>query len=485
MLKHRHIDRIVLGFMALAVLVTVLFSQGEALGLRPADATPGYVDRLFDDSRVHTIDIRMENWDGFIAASAAKEYVPVTLAIDGEEYHNVGLRTKGNSSLRVTNKYDYWRHSFKVEFDHYVRGQYYHGLDKFSLDCSFQDNSYMKSTLTYELMHYMQVPASLTSYVWITVNGADWGLYIAIEEPEEAYARRNWGRRHGQLYKPGYRSLHDENADVQLRYVDEDPESYDNIFRNARFKTSRADRQRVIDALRVLASGENLASAIDVDTVLRYFVAQVFVVNLDSYLGPTAHNYFLYEEDGILTILPWDYNLAFATYSLGMPNPVNDACLYVNYPINTPASGEVMRKRPLYHNVMKNQDYFRQYRAYFDELISNFFESGLFEAWFDMTAARIAPYVERDPTAYRSYRHHQLAVATLREFCLLRAASIRGQLDGTIPATIRGQAADGSALIDASGIWLPDMGHVSDFHFGRDSDERFENGGLDTAPAGP
>ena len=51
------------------------------------------------------------------------------------------------------------------------------------------------------------------------VNGEDWGLFLAIEEPEEAFARRDFGPDHGQLYKPDYRSLNDENADVHLRYT--------------------------------------------------------------------------------------------------------------------------------------------------------------------------------------------------------------------------------------------------------------------------
>ena len=40
------------------------------------------------------------------------------------------------------------------------------------------------------------------------------------------------------------------------------------------------------------------------DQVLRYFTVQVFVMNWDSYLGRTGHNYFLYEEDGVISMLP-------------------------------------------------------------------------------------------------------------------------------------------------------------------------------------
>ena len=116
---------------------------------------------------------------------------------------------------------------------------------------------------------------------------------------------------------------------------------------------------------------------------------------MDSYLGKTGHNYFLYEEDGILSILPWDYNLAFATYSLGMPNPINDSNLYVNYPIDTPASGEIMKNRPLYHHLMLNNEYFRQYRTYFDYFITEYFESGYFENEVDKVTEMISPYVKK------------------------------------------------------------------------------------------
>ena len=155
----------------------------------------------------------------------------------------MGLRAKGNNSLRLTEEYGLSRYSLKLEFDHYVDGGNYHGLDKFSLDASFQDNSYLKTYLVYDMMDYMEVPAPLCSYAWVTVNGQPWGLFLAIEEPEEAFARRNFGPDHGALYKPDYRSLNAENADVALRYIGDDPAAYPNIFDNAKFDTDVADRE--------------------------------------------------------------------------------------------------------------------------------------------------------------------------------------------------------------------------------------------------
>ena len=461
MLRTKHIDLICIAVMMLAVIATLLFMNGEAFGLTAASSAPGYEARLFDKTKVHTVDILMEDWDAFLETAAKEEYAPCTLVIDGEKFSNVGLRAKGNNSRRLTEKYGLERYSLKVEFDHYEYGSY-HGLDKFSLDSSFQDNSYMKTWITYDMMNHMDIPTPLCSWAWVRVNGEDWGLFLAVEEPEEAFAKRNFGNDYGQLYKPDYRKLDAENADVHLRYTDDDFDSYDNIFRHAKFDPTDADKQRLIDALKILSTGESLETAIDVDEVLRYFTVQVFVVNMDSYLGRTGHNYFLYEQDGILQILPWDYNLAFATYSLGMPDPINDSTLYVNYPINTPASGEIMRKRPLYHNLMKNNEYYEQYHKYFDYLIESYFESGYFTDFAEETADMIAPYVGKDPTAFCSYADWQLGAKTIRNFCLLRAESVRGQLDGTSPSTIAAQAENKSNFIDASSIWLPDLGEIAD-----------------------
>lgn len=464
---HENIGIISIALMMLAVFFSFCLMSIKADTKNTGSAMLDYENRLFDKTYVHTIDIQIDDWNQFVDSAEDEEYHICNLVIDGEEFQGVGIRAKGNNSKRLTKKYGLDRYSLKVEFDHYIKNNYYYGLDKFSLDSSFQDNAYMKNWIVYDMMDFMGVPAPLCSYTWVTVNGEDWGLFLSIEEPEEAFVRREFGDNYGKLYKPDYKSLKAENADVALRYTDDNFESYDNIFRKAKFDITREDKNRLIQALKILSTGENLETAINVDEVLRYFTVQVFVINLDSYLGKTGHNYFLYEKDGILSILPWDYNLAFGTYSLGMPNPVNDAELYVNYPINTPASGEIMLKRPLYHNLMKNQEYFEQYHRYFEQFIAEYFESGYFGNFISETKEMIDFYVEKDPTAFCSYEDYLLAVDTIEEFCLLRAKSVRGQLEGTIPSTIKAQSESKSNFVDASNVWLPDMGEIKDLKDGK------------------
>ncbi len=460
MIRHRLVDQICLAGLVVALMITALLSVWASVQEENGVAM-AYETRLFDDTRVHTIDITIDDWGALIEEAQEERYVPCTLTIDDEVFRQVGIRAKGNNSLRLTSEYELTRYSLKVEFDHYLPQGNYHGLDKLSLDASFQDNSYLKTVLAFDMMRFMGVPTPLCSYAWVRVNGEDWGLFLAVEECEEAFAGRNFGWDHGVLYQPDYRSLNDENADVALRYIDEQPSSYPNIFDHAKTPMVHSDQRRLIESLRKLSQGE-VTTAVHTDEVLRYFVVQVFVMNWDSYLGHTGHNYILYEEEGRLWMLPWDYNLAFGTYALGMSDPIRDPNVLINYPIDTPAEGSIMRQRPLYHELMKEDALFAQYHSLFSSFLADYFDSGRFEALLQEKEALIAPYVKKDPTAFCSYADHQLAVDTLRQVCQKRKESIQGQLEGRYPSTLAQQQAQPDVGVDAAMIDLRALGDFDD-----------------------
>ena len=458
------IEKLLLALGLLALLAVVLLLAPDLGGASEAD----YVLALFDRSRVHEIDLAIEDFAAFLAAAPQEAYIPCRVTIDGRRMENVGLRAKGNNSLRLTEEYGLARYSLKLEFDHYVPGGNYLGLDKLSLDASFQDNSYLKTYMALDMMDFLGVPSPLCSFAFVTVNGVDFGLYLALEEPEESFARREFGARHGQLYKPDYRRLADENADLALRDCGSDPANYPAIFENALLPYREADARRLVRAIQAL-SGPDPGAAVDVETVLRYFAVQSFVMNWDSYIGPTGHNYLLYEKNGKLAMLPWDYNLAFGTYALGMSEPIREAETLINYPVFTPWEGEVMRNRPLYHNLMLQDEIFARYREVLDEFLRTYMESGRFAAVLTEVSARIAPYVERDPTAFCSAADHALAVETLGEICRLRAESLRGQLDGRYPATLAAREAAPGAGVDCAHVRIEDLGDFDDLRSARKS----------------
>ena len=559
MSTHKHIDKICCIVLALTLVVTIVFMCGESLGIEASARSLGYENRLFSMNKVHTIDIIIDDWDSFISTAQSEEYSVCSVVIDGEAIKNVGIRGKGNTSLSRVSSMDSERYSFKIEFDQYDNTQNYHGLDKLSLNNVIQDNTYMKDYLVYQMMNEFGVNAPLCSYAYITVNGEDWGLYLAVEGVEDAFLQRNYGTNYGELYKPDSLSFgggrgngmdfdisdfmgengdfsfssnnnsgsfdisdfmngngnfdisdfgnmsnmfpgmsfgSEENSssegrpsredmgeidfdrgfdmsnmggmfgmgssDVKLQYIDDDPNSYSNIFNNAKTDITEADQNRLIASLKQLSAYENLEDVVDMEQVLRYFVVHNFVVNDDSYTGSMIHNYYLYEEDGQLSMIPWDYNLAFGTFQgSNATSSVNDSI------------DDVLSDRPMQAWIFSDEAYTEQYYALYAEMLS---EVDI-QAIIDNAYALIAPYVEKDPTAFCSYEEFENGVTALKQFCELRMESVRLQLDGS------------DETVDASGLTISDMctmggGMGGGFGGGRDSFDS-ENGISSSIPQNP
>ena len=198
-----------------------------------------------------------------------------------------------------------------------------------------------------------------------------------------------------------------------------------------------------------MSEESDIESTVDVEEVIRYFVVHNFLVNGDSYTGQMIHNYYLYEKDGQLSMIPWDYNLAYGSFMGGQ------ASSSVNSPIDTPVSGD-MSDRPMISWIFDSDEYTEQYH----ELFSEFIGSVDFEELILETAELIDKYVEKDPTKFCTYEEFRKGVEAITQFCTLREESVSGQLDGSIPATTDGQKADSSALIDTNGLNTSDMGSM-------------------------
>ena len=244
--------------------------------------------------------------------------------------------------------------------------------------------------------------------------------------------------------------------DTALLYTDDAYSSYQNIFDNAKTDITDSDKDRLIASLQQLNAQENLEEVVDVEEVIRYFVVHNFVCNFDSYTGSMIHNYYLYEEDGQLSMIPWDYNLAFGGF-MGS----SDATALVNYPIDTPVSGGTVDSRPMLAWIFSSEAYTQLYHQYFSQFLEVWFANDTFTQTLEQVVELIAPYVEKDPTKFCTTEEFQAGVEALEDFCLLRAQSVQGQLEGTIPSTDDGQSEDSSSLVDASSVDISAMGTMN------------------------
>lgn len=239
-----------------------------------------------------------------------------------------------------------------------------------------------------------------------------------------------------------------------LEYTTDEISSYGSIFNNVVGKGSEADYKRVITALKALSEGENLETYFDIDRILRYFAAHTIVVNLDSYSSSMAQNYYLYENNGKVTILPWDYNLAWGGFQNGRASSV------INFPIDTPVSGVEMSSRPLLEKLFSNTKYLEKYHDYLQELMTGYFADGKWEEKITQLDALISDYVKNDNTAFCTFEAYKTAAEAFKTLGNLRCQSIQGQLDGTVPSTTEEQTANPDKLISAGNLSLSSLGSM-------------------------
>ncbi|MCF0133774.1 MAG: CotH kinase family protein [Blautia sp.] len=534
MISDRNTDRFCLGAIMLAVLIAIGVLAGSIFFSREEEPennnkkqtaylSTDYADIIFDDSFVHEIDLQMPavNWDYLVRNAEEEQYVLCNALIDGELVENVAIRPKGNSSLTAIKSQGSDRFSFKLEFDHYRKTNTYHGLDKLALNNLGQDVSCMKDYLSYHMMNEIGIPAPLSSYAQVKLNGEPFGLYLAVEAIEDSFAYRNYGDDFGNLYKPEsfaietitpetFLSIEDspygednpmekdytvlgpgDRVDIlgsmargpfemcfgelmepaSLKYIGEDLDQYRVFFDASVFSQTKSDQESLVSALKKLNSSDNPQEAIDLDSVIRYFIVHNIVNNYDGYTGIFVHNYYLREHNGKISMIPWDYNLSCGiftfesaiksilgenspyTVNMQVGNAMDDKTSMINYPIDTPTFTVSVEDRPLLAAILKNDRCLEQYHEVFREFLDFYFASGKFEEEYQKLCSLITPYVKQAQTFY-SDEQFEKASEAVHEYYILREESIRRQLDGTLPATLEGQKEDFSNLVDASHVNL-------------------------------
>ena len=362
--------------------------------------TSGYnavYDHIFDKNKVIDIYVTLSesDFDDMMQNPTKEEYKQAAVVVDGEKIDNVGFRVKGNSSLKMVAESDSDRYSFKVDFDQYIKGQNLAGLTKLNLNNSMSDPSYMREYLSYSLLNEMGILTPAYCYANVYVNGELVGLYMAVEGIEEPFLKRYYGSNYGTLYKP-------EGQGSDLVYIDDNMESYSGISLVTEPKNS-ADAA-LIDMIKALNKGVDLDKHLDIDEVLRYFAVNTVLVNMDSYQGNFKHNYYLYEEDGVFSILPWDYNMSFGGFMGG--GIQNSTSLYIDQPL----SGTTMEERPLIGKLLEVEEYKELYHQYIEEFINGPFALDKMNNEIGRIADLIRPHLDKDPTKFYTMEQFEQAM---------------------------------------------------------------------------
>jgi len=264
---------------------------------------------IFSNETIHAVEITLSSESWSALQLDPYEYAEASVTFDGEPMDPVGVRLRGKiGSFRDL----YGKPKFKIDFNQYVEGQRFHGLETLSLNNEVVDCSYLKEPIAYRLYEEMGVPAPRTGFTTVTVNGAPYGLYVIIETPDDRFLERAYEEPDGNLYDGKYVWYGDYNYTL-LDFGD----GVDDLYQlEEGTDVGNADIAFVSNTLYLSRLGgsfyADMGAALDWENFHRFWAVEQWVGQNDGYVMNT-NNYRVYFDpaDGLANFVPWDFDYSF------------------------------------------------------------------------------------------------------------------------------------------------------------------------------
>ena len=316
-------------------------------------------------------------------------WVEAEIIFESESWQHVGIRFKGNSSLRSTWGSGSLKLPFKLDFDQYedeypkTEDQRFYGFKQLSFSSNFRDNSYLREKVTADLFREAGVPSAQTAFYAVTIDygvGPVYlGLYTAVELVDDTLIEIQFSDGSGNVYKPeGSGATFAEGSFTKASFdkeTNQEDKDYSDIL--ALFEALHSD-------LRLTDPDEwrtQLEAVFDVDTFLNWLAVNTVIQNWDTY-GVMNHNYYLYNnpETGQLVWIPWDNNESLK--SSGGVRPAISLDL-----------SDVGQDWPLISFLRDDPVYFQKYQAYLESFLEDGFDQDGLNGTFSYYHDLIAPFV--------------------------------------------------------------------------------------------
>jgi spore coat protein CotH len=302
----------------------------------------------------------------------------------------VGLRIRGNTSRQSGKK------SFKISFNTFNTRQSFFGLEKMNLNGEHNDPSIIRSKLYWDLAKSFGIPAPRSNHILLYINNIFWGVYINVEQIDEEFADLRFGNKKGNLYKCLY--------PADLTYRSGNSNDYKFLAGSRRvyelqtneIEDNYSDIAHFIDILNntpILKLSEELDKVINVGTLLKILVLDVFAANWD---GPffNKNNFYLYKNTvtGKFELIPYDTDNTFGIDWFNIDWAARS--IYEWSPQGQP--------RPLYTRVLEVPAYRNEYTRLFHEFL-NSLNDGIFIHNIEQLKELFGPFIQSDPFYRKDY----------------------------------------------------------------------------------
>lgn len=274
-------------------------SAGGSLEV-PADLSA----ELYDPEHLPRFDIELPAASIEALNVASDEYAPGTLRYGNETVSSIGVRIKGEGSLRSLDQ----KAAFKLKFDKFVEDQSFRGLRRMTLNNMVEDPSFIAERLAYYVYRSAALPAPRCNSALVYVNDEFYGVYANVETEDKTFLRRWFANDEGNLYEEG-----------QVDFVPGAEDMFDLETNEA--DNDRSDLANLIDVFQSAAPESYLADlgqALDTTHFLRFTAAEAAVNQWDmySYTVFYPNNFRIYRDPSTqhFVFLPWGMDMSMKPF---------------------------------------------------------------------------------------------------------------------------------------------------------------------------
>ncbi len=237
-------------------------------------------DAFFKTPKVVELSIEIAPGDYEALKRDARKYVRATLKEGAKTWANVAIHLKGAAgSMRGIDD----KPGLTINMDKFVDDQHFHGLDKFHLNNSVQDPSFVSELICSEIFRSAGVPTSRCAHAIVTLNGKPKGFYILKEGYDKSFLERNFGTKNGNLYDGGFLKDLDQPAQVISQKGDIEPQTDLKSLWNAALLPDPAKRFAEMERL------------LDAERWVSYLALEILMSDWDGY-PMNRNNYRIYHD---------------------------------------------------------------------------------------------------------------------------------------------------------------------------------------------
>lgn len=324
----------------------------------------GNAQNFYDRNTIQVIEVffPFSNWDAKMDSSSATEnyIIASTVKINGVTFDSVGVKYKGNSTYNVNNKKNPWH----IELDHVKSNQEYQGFTDIKLGNNYVDPSFIREVLGLQLMQpYMHAPQA--NFVKLYVNNVYRGVYTNQEVVNKGFINKHFNSKDGPFFK-----CNKPNFSVPGN-PDLVPGTNTAVWDSTNFYANRYEIKSDWGWKPFIQAQLDLKNSIDtlwdVDRALWMFAFNNVFINLDSYTGAFAQNYYLYQDEYLkFNPILWDINMSFGGFTqLNQGSPLSTTAMQQL----TPLAQNTNVSRPYISKLISQPRHKKQYIAHIKTIL--------------------------------------------------------------------------------------------------------------------